>query len=202
MGAEAVTGLIDEGTCRPCGDGRVHIDRFGRRAFARLLTALGYRIGVEVGTERGTFAKMLLSRNLDLRLYCVDPWKLYPGYRDHVTQEHIDAIRADAFERLAPYDVTFIEEFSPAAAVRFADDSVDFVYLDANHEYGHVRRDLRAWVPKVRQGGVVAGHDYLGGVEAAVEAYTAEYDVGTLYTFGPVGTQPGETVPSWFWMVE
>jgi hypothetical protein len=72
---------------------------------------------------------------------------------------------------------------SPAAAARFEDLSLDFVFLDARHEYDAVRQDLAAWWPKLRPGGLFAGHDYIWspGVRAAVDAFVAEQDLGRAF---------------------
>jgi hypothetical protein len=43
-------------------------------------------------------------------------------------------------------------------------ESCDFVYIDGNHSYSHVKEDLRLWFPKVKRGGVFAGHDYFDAV--------------------------------------
>jgi hypothetical protein len=54
----------------------------------------------------------------------------------------------------------------------YEDESLDFVFIDANHEYAPVRADILAWLPKVKRDGVIAGHDYHGdwpGVQRAVE---------------------------------
>ncbi len=63
---------------------------------------------------------------------------------------------------------------SVRAAVLFPDASVDFVFLDAAHDYQSVTADLRAWWPKIKPGGVLAGHDYVpvwGGVVEAVDEF-------------------------------
>ena len=56
--------------------------------------------------------------------------------------------------------VTFIQESSDTAARHVEDDSLDLVFIDADHTAAWVQKDLDAWVPKVRPGGVIAGHDY------------------------------------------
>jgi cephalosporin hydroxylase len=71
-------------------------------------------------------------------------------------------------------DVRLIVAKSVDAAALFADRSVDFVFIDAEHSFHAVLADLAAWVPKVKAGGVVAGHDYTHGwpgVRDAVRHY-------------------------------
>ncbi len=53
-----------------------------------------------------------------------------------------------------------IRSASDDAAAHFEDGTVDFVFIDANHTYDFVRRDVLAWLPKVKPGGIIAGHDY------------------------------------------
>ena len=67
------------------------------------------------------------------------------------------------------------------AARTLPDESLDFVYIDANHDFDHCMEDLIAWSRKVRSGGIVAGHDYdrphRKGVVPAVDAYTKAHRI-------------------------
>jgi predicted O-methyltransferase YrrM len=84
-----------------------------------------------------------------------------------------------------------------------ADESLDFVFIDANHEYTAVRDDIREWTKKVRVGGIVSGHDYYKtpagnmGVINAVNEYVAEHGYTLLLTdkvllsSGQAGMPPG-----------
>lgn len=60
---------------------------------------------------------------------------------------------------------------SPEAVGLYANESIDFIFIDANHDYRHVKEDIRLWLPKVKRGGVIAGHDYINfaGVKKAVD---------------------------------
>jgi predicted O-methyltransferase YrrM len=70
---------------------------------------------------------------------------------------------------------TFIQGWSHEAAEHFDDASLDLVFIDADHSQEAVARDLLAWVPKVKPGGVIAGHDYGShshpGVKVAVDGF-------------------------------
>lgn len=60
---------------------------------------------------------------------------------------------------------------STETAAQFEDGSVDFAYIDACHQYAKVKADILAWLPKIKRGGVLAGHDFdraHGGVVKAV----------------------------------
>ena len=75
--------------------------------------------------------------------------------------------------------IEFIQGYSDASAKYVADESVDLVFIDADHSEEWVRKDLTAWFPKVKQGGIVAGHDYGShnhpGVKIAVDEFLAEH---------------------------
>jgi len=58
------------------------------------------------------------------------------------------------------------------AVLMIPDISLDFVFIDAMHTYEAVKEDIRAWFPKIRSGGIVAGHDYSwDGVKKAVDEF-------------------------------
>lgn len=124
--------------------------------------------GVEVGAQGGAFAEAILARWRGHGLTLVDPWAAQPRsqYSDVANEPHRHADAFAAACRLAGADsrVRLLRAASPSAAARFPDGSLDFAYIDANHSYPAVAADLRAWYPKVRPGGLLAGHDYLDGV--------------------------------------
>ncbi len=88
------------------------------------------------------------------------------------------------------------------AAATFPREHFDFVYIDADHSYEAVKADIEAWWPKVRMGGVLAGHDYTKphqvnqahfGVIQAVDEFIAENPKCFFHT-----TKAFEAYPSWF----
>lgn len=131
-----------------------------RLALAQHFATLGFRTGAEVGVFDGYFSEYLCKTIPGLKLYSVDPWEVYPGYRDHKFVENMRAAEAKARERLASFNVEIIKKYSVDAAKYILDGSLDFVYIDANHEYKYVKEDIELWAPKVRKGGIVAGDDY------------------------------------------
>jgi len=151
-----------------------------------VLEARGLRgVGVEVGVQTGLFSHHLLTHWGGRRLVSVDPWEAAPpgDYRDvaNVDQATQDARYTETLRRLAVFGdrSQVVRARSVEAAGRFDDASLDFVYLDARHDHASVLADLHAWVPKVRPGGIVAGHNYLDGdlpegtfgVKSAVDEY-------------------------------
>jgi len=84
------------------------------------------------------------------------------------------------------------EEYSPSAAESFENESIDCVWVDALHDYDSVLKDLTAWYPKVKKGGILGGHDFnydFGGVPRAVHdfcvknalAYTVKHKSFTIF---------------------
>ena len=89
----------------------------------------------------------------------------------------------------------------PVAPADVPDGSLDFVYIDANHEQTFVTQDLRAWHPKVRAGGIMSGHDYIVKpgrpyiqVKPAVNAYAAAHGIAPWVVIA------AERTPSWMWV--
>jgi predicted O-methyltransferase YrrM len=101
--------------------------------------------GVEVGTQRGLFAREI---KYDGEIICVDIWE-----DEDIFQEALNNLPNCTLYRID----------SLSASKLFEDESLDWVYIDADHTYDGVKADLNAWIPKVRKGGLVMGHDYFNG---------------------------------------
>ena len=120
---------------------------------------------VEVGVQRGDFSEEIWQAMQPGRMWLVDCWQFQPGPYEldcaDVPQSEQDAIYASVVERFADRpNVEIIRAFSTKAVERFANNSLDLVYIDACHLYDAVAADLRHWWPKVKPGGMFAGHDY------------------------------------------
>lgn len=119
--------------------------------------------GVEVGVYKGDFSKEVLNKWKGT-LYLVDPWKkLGEEYKDISNTD--DEIYRDVIKNIKEFDkddrAIMIRCLSKNAVKLFNDESLDFVYIDANHAYDFVKEDLEIWWPKVKKGGYICGHDYL-----------------------------------------
>lgn len=191
----------------PKGDYRnsvspLHLLNFSRNELAGLFGELGFKHGVEVGTETGQYARALVKFNPGLKLHCVDSWRAYLGYRDHVNQAKLEGFYETAKQRLAEYDVEFIREFSMDAVRRFEPESLDFAYLDSNHAFDWIMQDIIEWSKRVRPDGIVAGHDFNRhpgwGVIEAVKAYTAAHRIKPWFTLS--GTAETPEGHSWFFV--
>ena len=143
---------------------------------------------VEVGVMKGGYSARILRDWSGRELISVDPWLERPENE------------AEARRRLAPYGErsTIWRATSVEAAARLAAGELDFAYIDARHDYASVKEDLEAWFPKVRPGGILAGHDYpMPGVQAAVTEFCAARGLRVHTTGREVAKGRRRKNPSW-----
>ncbi len=183
----------------------IDIPNMGRDDMAKLFGELQLNYGVEVGVELGLYSEVLLKANPNLDLYCVDPW-LADAYDPDVhavnkDQESFDARFKECEERLGKYpNATMIRATSAEALDAFKDNSLDFVYIDANHDFPNFIFDIHNWMKKVRPGGIISGHDYApfsykkhNHVKRALDAYARCYRMIPFFVIGSYEVIPGET---------
>lgn len=120
--------------------------------------------GVELGSFKGEFGKTILS-GWEGKLFMVDVWRPMSDeeYDDISNQKnHIDAYSI-AMSNIRGFETRgfMLRMDGNEASKLFADESLDFVYIDANHTYEAVKEDLNNWYRKVKSGGLIMGHDYL-----------------------------------------
>lgn len=131
----------------------------------------GLKTGAELGVQAGLFSKDILARWKSCEKYIlVDLWHKQERYDDtaNVENNQQESLFQATKKRLAQHaNITeFMRMYTTEAAKLVPDDSLDFIYVDARHDYCGVREDLREWWPKLRMGGILAGHDYLSAAEA------------------------------------
>lgn len=130
---------------------------------------------VEIGVWKGRSISRILDicRDRDLTLYAVDRWE-YADDDPHFGEARTLDIFATFQQNLAALGhtdtVRILRGDSAEMAGHFADGSVDLLFLDGDHSHDGVRRDLLAWMPKMKPGGVFFGHDYtwFDGVRSAI----------------------------------
>jgi hypothetical protein len=159
-----------------------------RRDIYALCNHLGHKVGAEIGVRKGTNAKAMFKTIEGLKLYCVDPWMGRHRQSSEVLYER-------AKKQLAPYDAVFMKMTSMEAVSKIENRSLDFIYIDARHNFDNVMLDLIYWVPKVKVNGIIAGHDYEAqcGVPQAVNAYTACHGICEIFL-------TRDTNRSFFWV--
>lgn len=122
--------------------------------------------GIEVGTFKGEFSKQLVT-SWQGTLYMLDVWRPldsseYNDSSNHGNFEH--GVYADAMNNIKGYEdrAIMIRATSEVGSQLFDTESLDFAYIDANHAYDYVVQDIQLWWPKVKKGGWLCGHDYIG----------------------------------------
>jgi hypothetical protein len=119
---------------------------------------------VEIGSWKGKsssyMAVEIANSGKSIQFDCIDPWpdcksegeyfekfeNLYETFLSNIepVKDYLNPIRATSMEVVNQYE----------------DESLDFVFIDGNHEYEYVVNDIKHWFPKIKYGGVLSGHDY------------------------------------------
>lgn len=119
-------------------------------------------VGVEVGVDQGDFSKMLLDKG-PRKLYLVDSWQTIEG-TDRTTgaQQSVHERKYKSVLEIFRNEsrVEIIRSWSEEASLKFDDRSLDWVYIDARHDYNGVMSDLKAWEKKIKPTGFLWGDDY------------------------------------------
>lgn len=154
----------------------------------QLMRELGLpSVAVEVGVAEGNSSKDFLNNGLQ-KLYSVDAWMKLPQRGDGgYDQDWHDKNYADAVKQLSVFKERsiIIKGLSHEVSRQFEDETLGMLYLDGDHSYEGVMRDLDAWYPKVVKGGLIAGHDYLSGeygVQQAVKDFTRSNKIFEIRT--------------------
>lgn len=117
----------------------------------------------EIGVMNGGFARTILNKWKGQTYYMVDVWSKQDTsiYKERTDTVNYDACYRECFE-MAEKDsrIKILRNYSVEAAKSVPDESLDCVFIDANHSYEAVTDDLNAWWPKVKTGCVFSGHDY------------------------------------------
>jgi len=151
-----------------------------REIVVGLANSIGALTGVEIGVHKGRQSAALLEGVPTLQLlHSVDPWARYEGWhsysdpdldrdRDKLNSWHIETLH-----RLQQYGQrSMVVRAMAQDYARFVKHKLCFAYIDGNHESPFVDRDIELWLPKVRSGGLLIGHDYGKGstdVKTAVD---------------------------------
>ena len=140
----------------------------------KLINERGYKVGAEIGVAYGGHAEAILKNTDVEKLYLVDPyhpdWVGTDGYTlpngDHFGQHEYEELYLHALHRTNKYQgrTKFIRDTSHAGSTIVDQDLgegyLDFVFIDAKHTYDDLMADLKLWAPLVKEGGIVAGHDF------------------------------------------
>lgn len=179
-----------------------------RDGLPQFFKEMGYEVGAEIGAHKGEFTEKFCVEGF--KMYAIDPWIGFSGQgRDQQVQFVQDGYYEEAKRRLIPFETcVIVRKTSMEALGDFKDRSLDFVYIDGDHNFRHAAEDIYEWTKKVRVGGAVSGHDYFDtphfarnivcNVKAVVDAYTKAFDITNWFIFKPDNSSdPNDKYHSW-----
>ena len=130
-------------------------------------------IGAEIGVFEGTNAKNMLDELPNLKkLYLIDPYEQYEDWSTDGWYNKIVKAKNVAMETIKPYKnrTRLIMKKTEDIADEIPPNSLDFVYIDGNHEYEYVKKDLMKANIWVKEGGIIGGHDFAPGRMGVIKA--------------------------------
>lgn len=148
-----------------------------------VITKNKYTIGAEIGVNKGKTSARLLKYCPSLHLIAVDKWEqIIPdpnGEKIGCEENDMEKDRRLFMRVVFPFRhrLTVLRGDSVEMAEKVEDNSLDFIFIDADHRYEAVKADIRAWTPKLKPGGLLSGHDinYVS-VHRAVEELIPDFE--------------------------
>ena len=155
---------------------------------------------VEIGSYAGESTIMFANKFIDAKIYCIDPWNDM-DIVEYVI-ENIDIgkyTKPSSIEYIFDENtknfnnITKIKLTSEEASSQFEDNSLDMVYIDGLHTAKYIAIDLEKWMPKLKSGGIISGHDY-----------TSKFRKYTKYIYRYFGGPPDKVYQdkSWYYIKE
>lgn len=143
-----------------------------RRMVARYDNAHFVEVGVWKGRSVCYMAVEIINSRKNIKFDCVDTWEWIEDQQD-LPKESYANLYEEFLKNIEPVanSVNPIKMLSQEAVLLYEDKSLDFVFIDAAHDYDNIKKDILAWLPKIKPGGTIAGHDYTysEGVKRAVD---------------------------------
>jgi len=146
-------------------------------------------VGVWKGMSASYMAVEIINSGKKIRFDAVDTWEYVPGQED-IPESSYSNLFETFLKNISPVKdvINPVKKFSIDAAGDYKDGSLDFFFIDASHDYKNLTNDINAWYPKVKSGGIIAGHDYAwsNSVKKAVDDF-----------FNPANLYPSEQEGCW-----
>ena len=158
-----------------------------------------HAVGAEIGVHLGDFSAQLLRVTQPRKLHLIDPWQYESGddyaeawyggapERAQELEQRYRSVQSRFAAEIQAGQVVVMRKESESALASFADNSLDYVYIDGNHLYEYVKKDLELSLRKVKPGGYITGDDYTpggwwkGGVKRAVDEFGWNGEVNLLW---------------------
>ena len=145
--------------------------------------AVFVEIGVWLGKSTLYMAEEIKKSGKNIKFYAIDPFEIcgkmidpFPvparkGQPWTMEQSYFHDHWKKVSEPVKDY-VQLLKGYSYDEVRGFEDESIDFVFIDGEHDYESVKKDIKDWLPKVKKGGVIAGHDYVQIHQGVIQAVT------------------------------
>jgi predicted O-methyltransferase YrrM len=136
---------------------------------------------IEVGSWKGRssvfLAVEIINSNKQIKFDCIDTWlgTINDQYHSVSIKRENNKLFELFLNNIEPvkHIITPIRSTSLKASSLYQDESIDMIFIDADHSYEAATLDIEAWLPKVKKNGILAGHDYINhlypGVKRAVD---------------------------------
>lgn len=139
-------------------------------------------VGAWLGRSTIYMAKLLLRHKFNNVFYTVDTFEGDPNSTRQIALSSATDVwktfNSNLFRHGVRETVFPIKKPSVVAADLFEHSSLAFVFIDANHSFHEVKKDLNAWFPKILREGILSGHDYvMGEVRLAVDRFALEHSL-------------------------
>lgn len=165
-------------------NGTYPIDVTNSAAFGLLekISKMGPNVkGIEIGVSTGFNSYIMIEECPNIsKIVGIDPFEGYQDWSSFIPQDHMDfmyTVFLDNYEHMKD-KFELIKLKSSAAATRLKNEDYDFVFIDGDHSLRAVLTDLDKYVPKIKKGGLIAGHDIgLQGVHMAVTNWTKRHGI-------------------------
>lgn len=151
-------------------------------------------IVAELGVDHGDYSRKILKLNKPYKLHLVDVWqsKRYP-------EKHFHDVSQKFQKEIEEEKVVINRGLSTEVVSQFADAYFDWIYIDTAHTYSVTKAELESYLPKMKSGGIIAGHDFIVGeidvpwkygVIEAVYEFCEKYNWEIIYLTMERGISP------------
>ena len=115
---------------------------------------------IEIGSYMGESTMLFGCTRLFDKIYSIEPHDGIEEFNEVMSLRWKDIEKEYRTNTRFFTNIEHIKNFSYDVVDRFQDKSIDFIYIDGRHDYESVKRDLELYLPKLKNGGIIGGHDY------------------------------------------
>ena len=145
---------------------------------------------VEIGSWKGRSAaytcEQIINSKKKITIDCIDTWE---GSIEHKEFPNLNRLYDIFIRNMKPFEnyYTPIRMPSMEAVKLYENESVDFIFIDASHEYEDVKDDINHWFPKLKRGCIISGDDYhnkyFAGVTKAVDEFFNDNNIHLYFDY-------------------